>query len=512
MMTQEPQQPPADPDHGPAGSPIPPTSGQGPGLPPWGQPQWGQYAQQSPGQPAPGQPPGQPQWGQYTQQPSAAPYGQNPYGQNPYGYNQYGYNQYIAPPKPGVIPLRPLRLGEVLDGAFQAARRNGKAVFGSTLIFQLITAVLTLAVTLSSMGRLTSNIFSDSLSQTAPTEAQLNSLAGSMLQLFIGVGAVSLISALMEMVLQGALVVPVLRATLNRKTDFGQMWRLVKPRIGTLLLLALVYAAATFLAIAVYAGILIGLLFASNSMGSGSGLAALGIGFLLGLPFLAAGVWAGVKVMLAPASVVVENIGVFAGIKRSWQLTRQNWWRTFGIAALAAIIAGVIGAIITTPVGLLLGLLLPVMSPSPDQAMGTSAVASVFSSLIGAFVGAVTVAFQTGVMALIYVDLRMRRDGFDVTLLKESESGTDDGGIPGRGAAVPAAAGTSHAQQYPTAYPPFAHQQPAQFPGPPYPGQNPPAPYPGQNPPGQYPGQNPPGQQPPGGSPEQYPPSQHPGQ
>jgi hypothetical protein len=201
--------------------------------------------------------------------------------------------------------------------------------------------------------------------------------------------------------------------------------------------------------------------------------------------------------------VVVENIGVFAGIKRSWQLTRQNWWRTFGIAALAAIIAGVIGAIITTPVGLLLGLLLPVMSPSPDQAMGTSAVASVFSALIGAFVGAVTVAFQTGVMALIYVDLRMRRDGFDVTLLKESESGTDDGGIPGRGAAVPAAAGTSHAQQYPTAYPPFAQQPPAQFPGPPYPGQNPPAPYPGQNPPGQ---------QPPSGSPEQDPPSQHPGQ
>ncbi|PYI69272.1 hypothetical protein CVV68_02370 [Arthrobacter livingstonensis] len=364
----------------------------------------------------------------------------------------------------------------MLDGAFQAARRNGKAMFGSALIFQVITAVITLAITLSALGRFSSNIFADSLSQTAPTEAQLNGLAGTMLQLFIAVGVVSIISALMEMVLQGALVVPVLRATLNRKTEFGQMWRLVKPRIGSLLLLALVYAAATFLAIAVYAGILIGLLVATNSMGSSSGgLAALGFGLLLSLPFLAAGIWVGVKVMLAPASIVVEDIGVFAAIKRSWQLTRQNWWRTFGIAALAAIIASVIGGIITTPVTLLLGLLLPVMSPNPDQLMGTTALATVISSLIGALVGAVTVAFQTGVMALIYVDLRMRRDGFDVTLLKESESGKDDGGIPGRGAPAPAAVG-----HYPTGQFPQGQQPPTQ-----YPGQNPPAP----NPPSQYPGQ-----------------------
>jgi hypothetical protein len=468
MMTQEPEQPPLDPNGGTAGQPVPPVRGQEPaaGQGP-AQPPWGQYAQQ------PQQPPAQPPWGQYAQQPQ---WGQP---QQP-GQNPYGYNQYMAPPKPGVIPLRPLRLGEVLDGAFQAARHNGKAIFGSALIFQVITAVLTLAITLSSVGPLTSNIFSDSLSGAAPTEAQLNGLATSMLQLFIGVGAVSFISALMEMVLQGALVVPVLRATLNRKTDFGQMWRLVRPRIGTLLLLALVYAGATLVAVAVYAGVLIGLLFATNTVNSGSGgFAALGFGLLLSLPFLAAGVWAGVKVLLAPAAIVVEGIGVFAGLKRSWQLTQQNWWRTFGISALAAIIAGAIGAIITTPVSLLLGLLLPVMSPTPDQVMGTSAIASVISALIGALVGAVTVAFQTGVMALIYVDLRMRRDGFDVTLLKESESGTDDGGIPGRGAPVPAAAGRYQAGQHP----------PGQHPGQNPPAPTPPAPYPGEQPPTRHPGQ-----------------------
>ncbi len=438
MMTQEPQQPPVEPGQGRAGTPGPPDPRQPPAPPQQPvpqQPQWGQYAQQPP--------PQQPQWGQAQQ------------------FNPYGYNQYIAPPKPGVIPLRPLRLGEMLDGAFQAARHNGKAMFGSALIIQLITAALTLVITFTAVGTFSSDFFTNPLSETAPTEAELNGLAGTLLQLVLGVGVVSIISALLEMVLQGALVIPVLRATLNRNTEFGQMWRLVKPRIGTLFLLALLYAGATFLAVALYGGILLGLLFATNSLGSGSsGFAALGLGFLLSLPFLAAGLWAGVKVMLAPASIVVEDLGVFAGVKRSWQLTRQNWWRTFGIAALAAIIAGAIGAIITTPISLLLGLLLPVMSPSPDQMMGISGLASIISAFIGALVGAVTVAFQTGVMALIYVDLRMRRDGFDVTLLKESESGTDDGGIPGGGAPAPSAAGFPAKNQYPpTQYPP------TQYPG-----------------------------------------------
>ncbi|NVM97510.1 hypothetical protein [Arthrobacter sp. SDTb3-6] len=485
-MTQEPQQPPAGPGQGGSVPPPGPPPAQQPAQPQWVPPHY------EPSQWTPPQQPAQPQWGQYAPQPPQWGRPQQP------GPNPYGYNQYAAPPKPGVIPLRPLRLGEVLDGAFQAARRNGKAVFGSTLIFQVLTAVLTLAVSLPFLNGMSTSIFADSLSQTAPTEAQLNNLAGSVLQFSIGTVGIAIITGLLEMVLQGALVVPVLRATLNHKTGFGQMWRLVRPRIGTLLLLALVYGVATILAVPVYMAVLIGILFATGSIGSSSGgLAAVGFGLLLVLPFLAAGVWAGVKVMLAPAAIVVENTGVFAGIKRSWQLTRQNWWRTFGIAALAAIIASAIGAIISTPVSLFMGLLLPVMAPGPDQLAGTTAIASIATSLIGALVGAVTVAFQTGVMALLYVDLRMRRDGFDVTLLKESESGKDDGGIPGRGAPVPAAAGSTQAAPYP-------HQPPPAYPPAWYPGQDGPSPHPGQIPPGQQP----PSAYPPNG----YPPNQQPGQ
>lgn len=440
-MTQEPQQPPHEPQPEPA---LPPVQPQAPSQqpPPPAQPQWGQYAppQQPPA-------PAQPQWGQYApQQPLGQHQGFNQQGFSQPGNNQpgYGNRQYVAPPKPGVIPLRPLGLGEVLDGAFQAARRNGKAMFGSALIFQFITAGLTLVVMLVGFGQFSAEIFGNEFLGTSSTQNDIDEALSTGLLLVGALSVVSILSALAQMVLQGALVIPVLRAVLNRKTGFSDMWRLVRGRIGSLILLALLYALAVFVATIIYASIIVGIYFLLSQGTSGSGtLPTVLLGLFLLLPFIAVGLWIGTKVLVAPAAIVVENIGVFAAIKRSWALTSRNWWRTFGITALAAIIASVIGGIISTPVSLFLSFLLPLMTPNPtpEQSISQAVIAQIISAFIGAMAGAITLAFQNGVMALLYVDLRMRRDGFDVILLKESENGKDDGLIPGRGTPTPTATG-----------------------------------------------------------------------
>lgn len=469
-MTQEPQEPPVEPE-GNNGQPgqqsqwgqygqVPPQQppwgqgqmpppqppyGQQPQQPSWQQPQQPHYGQVSPPQqphyPQPGQ---QPQWGQYGQ----PQFGQPQYGQPQYG--QPGYINYMAPPKPGVIPLRPLGLGEILDGAFQAARRNGKAMFGSALIFQLATSAITLLVMFLAFGTLLTDLFSmdpNTFNESDP--AAMDALGSALVTFSVSILLASFLAVLIQMVLQGALVVPVLRAVLNRKTSFGQMWRLAKPRIGSLLLLAILYAGATLLAIAVFTGILVGLLLAMGLLENTAGvLGAIGLAVLLSLPFVALAVWVGTKVLLAPAAIVVENIGAIAGIKRSWQLTKNNFWRTFGTSILAAIIAGVIASIITTPVSFLASLLMPMMlgsDPTAEQAITQVLIVQSISAVVGAIVGAVTLAFQAGVTALIYVDLRMRRDGFDITLLRQSETGKDDGGIPGSavpGGLVPGASAT----------------------------------------------------------------------
>src|SRR5690625_5811706 len=44
--------------------------------------------------------------------------------------------------RPGIIPLRGLRLAEVLDGAFKAIRHNPKVMFGVTLPVAVIAALM----------------------------------------------------------------------------------------------------------------------------------------------------------------------------------------------------------------------------------------------------------------------------------------------------------------------------------------------------------------------------------
>lgn len=392
------------------------SDGSAPGWPPPGQPghygQYGQYGQ--PGQSTP------PQWGQY------APPQWGPQQQQPpqWGRPAQGGGPgpgYVAPPKPGVIPLRPLGLGEVLDGAFQAIRRNAKAMFGSALIFQVALVAVPALLIASFVG---SGLDPASLLRGGAGQSQALMLAlGLVGALFVS----SLLGALSVLVLQGALVIPVSRAVLDRRTGFGQMWRLVRRRVVPLILLALLYLAATIAAYVVLVIAVVGLIAALRRD-------AVGPVIVLMVAAMAALVWVAVKLTLAPAALVLEDAGVLGAIRRSWTLTNRNWWRTFGITALAALMVAVITQVVSIPVSFAVGAVVHLVAPAASPAAGLSAtlVSTAISALLTSVVAAVGTAFQSGVMALIYVDLRMRREGFDLVLMREAEAGADDGGLPGR--------------------------------------------------------------------------------
>ncbi|NUS37197.1 MAG: hypothetical protein HOQ04_12225, partial [Pseudarthrobacter sp.] len=79
------------------------------------------------------------------------------------------------------------------------------------------------------------------------------------------------------------------------------------------------------------------------------------------------------------------------------------------------------------------GVLASVVSPhgGSGQEAAVSVAAGIATAVFGALAGAVGYAFQTSVMALLYLDLRMRKDGLDIVLLRQHESGADPG-VPGR--------------------------------------------------------------------------------
>ena len=116
-----------------------------------------------------------------------------------------------------------------------------------------------------------------------------------------------------------------------------------------------------------------------------------------------------VRLSVAPAALVLENIGVIEGIKRSWALTRGNFWKVLGTLFLAGLITSIISGAISGATGVV-GSGFAVIAPE------MYAFFMALITFITAVLSALVLPFNASVTALIYVDLRMRNEGLDVEL------------------------------------------------------------------------------------------------
>ena len=335
---------------------------------------------------------------------------------------------YVAPPKPGVAPLRPLMFGEIMDGSFQTVRRNPQAMFGAALLGQSLTIIAVAFVGIFGMASL-----QDESMPSWMTGRNESELVGILIGVIAGGLLLILLSIFLSAVLQGVMVVPVARGLLNRRTTFRQMWKLARGSIGALIGLAALLMIGFLGAVALL--VILAVLLA-ETMGGVS--AAISIPLFIGL--IVAVVWVSIRFMVAPAAIVIEELGVLGGLSRSWKLTRNNWWRILGISLVISILISVVTQIVTMPLGLIsggTGFLTPHAGAEESAAAGVGFL--VASTIVSGLVGAVGYAFQTSVMAMLYMDLRMRKDGLDLVLIRSLETGEDPDGVPGRGAPVYAA-------------------------------------------------------------------------
>ncbi|MGZ6978029.1 MAG: hypothetical protein ACXVJW_07975, partial [Acidimicrobiia bacterium] len=135
-------------------------------------------------------------------------------------------------------------------------------------------------------------------------------------------------------------------------------------------------------------------------------LSILGVG--LGLVFcIVPGVWLYVAWCIAVPAMLVEGARGTNALTRSFNLVRNRWWPTFGALLIAALITGVVGfalGILTVP------LLLSGASYTTTQTVG--AIARGAASVV-------TTPFSAAVTALIYFELRVRKEGFDLALMAQ---------------------------------------------------------------------------------------------
>ena len=348
----------------------------------------------APGWAAPGAPPGHqgPPPG-YQGPPPGPGWGPSPYGPPPQAY---------AAVKPGVVPLRPLSLMEILDGSVATARRHPKVTLGlSAVVVAVSTAISVVVAVLFLSGS------SSVLDQSVITGDDLANLGADFLPYAL---VTVLLSVAGQVLLTGILTAVVGRAVLGRPVVLAEIWREVRPRLLTLLGLTL---SVTGL-IAVGAGLVVGLaLLVALATATAAGVL---VGVLLGMGLVVGAVWFVVMSAVAGPAVVLEKQGVRGAFRRSFRLVRGSFWRVLGVLLLVQVVAQVAGGILGIPffVGS------SIIAGATD-ATTFSLLPQVVSGLGSILAGTITYPITAGTTALLYVDLRMRREGLDLELARAAQ-------------------------------------------------------------------------------------------
>lgn len=361
-------------------------------------------------------------YGPPTQGPSPyGAYGQPPVQQNPYGSRQ----PYAAPSRrPGIIPLTPLALGDLLSGSFAVIRRNAAAVVGTALIVSLIEILVSVLATTMMFDTLAGILRleesgGDPFLRDSTVAQTFGALSGSVALLTVG----ALLAGLAGIVAQGVLAVVVLRSAAGLKTSLGQAWRLTGRQVWSLIGLGLLYLVAAFILVLAFLAVMVGLVIAAlNEDGTLAGVMGILL-FVLIVASVLLGVWLYVKLLLAASAAAVELKSPFRAMGRSWTLTRGHWWRTFGIILLVGIIVGVVSSIITTPLSMIGGVFTPFTEEASAEAMVEgSRIWMLISVAATSLVSSLATVFTACLVALLYTDYRIRQESFDLDLAAAADA------------------------------------------------------------------------------------------
>ncbi|MEU2025301.1 hypothetical protein ABZ565_24615 [Streptomyces sp. NPDC016469] len=320
------------------------------------------------------------------------------------------------PPKPGVIPLGPMRLGDIFNGAFSTLGRYGKQLFGvGATLYGGALVLMGAAVAVAYAA------VSDHLHRLFELHEGESAASRDVVPVVVAFGVVVLLGFL-AMVIASAVVyaaVPAVlqEAVLGRPTTFSAIWRRAWARtpavVGTLLLTGLITMVPMVLAVAALTA---GIIAAVATDGGGGAVALIVVGAVCFLAFIPLTVWLWVRLSLAPSAAVFENQGPLASLRRSVLLVRGDWWRICGMTLLAGVIASVASYVIQLPFSLL-GMFTGALGGAAfDEnthpaailtALGGYLVIGVLGQLVSQLIVSVFPPLVTG---LLYVDRRIRTE------------------------------------------------------------------------------------------------------
>ncbi|MXG90473.1 hypothetical protein [Nocardioides flavescens] len=307
--------------------------------------------------------------------------------------------------KPGAVALRPLGLGDIYDAAFRIIRFNPKATVGSSVLVAAVAMLVPVVVTAAVTASLDLSAFDDG--SDLDTEAVLG-LVGSLGALLLGL----VLGALGTILVTGMIAHVTAAAAVGRRLTLGEAWAATHGKrwrlIGLALLLAVLFTALVGAYVLLWVAVVV------VSDGSAVPIVVWG---LISVPlFVCALVWFWVRVYYLPVpALMLEDVGVLGAIGRGYRLTRSQFWRTLGIGLLTALVTGIAGSVLTAPISLAGNLVGPLAGEQ------YAVLALVLTQAVSQVVSAAFVTpFTTAVTSLQYLDQRMRKEGYDIELMRQA--------------------------------------------------------------------------------------------
>ncbi|MFB4306053.1 hypothetical protein [Actinomadura sp. GTD37] len=293
------------------------------------------------------------------------------------------------------VPFRPMSISEMLDGAIAGIRRRPRTTLG-------------LAVAISTVIQVTSSVaayffIGDEARDEVTPDVLLESLGAQVTLTVLG-----LVLSAFGILLMAGLVAPILgRELVGLPMAPRQAWRDARPRLGRL-----AGAAAAVMGVSLGALVLPVLPFfaliavdAHPVFGVLAGI----IGFPVGIGLM---VWLYILFVQAVPAVVLERQTVAGALRRAVTLSKGRWFRTCGTLLLAMLVTVFMGFFALRIPFLIVQLMFFGDASGSGATMGALAV-----DTLGRIVSwSVVLPFDAGVITLLYMDRRMRREGFDLDL------------------------------------------------------------------------------------------------
>ncbi len=287
--------------------------------------------------------------------------------------------------------LRPLRLGELLDQAIRLYRQNFLTFIGIiALVYVPLTVLQTIASILATSSTLRGLTNGDLLA------SNLVPLMGWLFTLVLGFAQFILVQGIAT----GALTRAVADNYLGKKTGILDAYRGIGKAWPSLL------GALLFLILVIIVAFLWWFIVPCVGWFTGLGM----------LIFLSA-----VINPLVPPIVVLEGQSALGAPRRAWSLARRRFWSVLGTIFVLYLFSLLV---ITGPEAIVNFILTRVLISVGDQVTRL-----VLTSVIGSLVSLVGLLIyyplQMTAFTLIYFDLRVRTEGFDIALMMNATYVTD---------------------------------------------------------------------------------------